>query len=85
MANKTIRLSVGAIFSKGPGKIYFYRYQAKSILSDLKHKVELYHKSKVVRQNVEQDLKKQLLRESMLVKRVKNASSTVCDINSYLL
>ena len=45
---------------------------AKSILSDLKHKVELYHKSKVARQNVEQDLKKQLLRESMLVKRVKN-------------
>ena len=27
MANKTIRLSVGAIFPKGPGKIYFYRYQ----------------------------------------------------------
>ena len=27
MASKTIRLSVGAIFSKGPGKIYFYRYQ----------------------------------------------------------
>lgn len=45
---------------------------AKSILSDLKHKVELYHKSKVARQNVEQDFKKQLLRESMLVKRVKN-------------
>lgn len=29
MANKTLRLSVGSIFSKGPGKIYFYRYQLK--------------------------------------------------------
>ena len=28
MANtKTLRLSVGALFTKGPGKIYFYRYQ----------------------------------------------------------
>lgn len=27
MANKTLRLSVGSIFPKGPGKIYFYRYQ----------------------------------------------------------
>ena len=32
---------------------------AKSILSDLKHKVELYHKSKVARQNAEQDFKRQ--------------------------
>ncbi|MBP5531257.1 MAG: tyrosine-type recombinase/integrase [Lentisphaeria bacterium] len=24
---KTLRLSVGALFTKGPGKIYFYRYQ----------------------------------------------------------
>ena len=28
MANpKSFRLAVGSIFSKGPGKIYFYRYQ----------------------------------------------------------
>lgn len=27
MANKALRLSVGSIFPKGPGKIYFYRYQ----------------------------------------------------------
>ena len=28
MANtKSLRLAVGAIFPKGPGKIYFYRYQ----------------------------------------------------------
>ena len=28
MANtKTLRLSVGALFTKGPGKIYFYRYR----------------------------------------------------------
>ena len=27
MASKTIRLSTGSIFPKGPGKIYFYRYQ----------------------------------------------------------
>ncbi len=27
MANKAFRLSVGSIFMKGPGKIYFYRYQ----------------------------------------------------------
>ena len=27
MAVKSVRLSVGSIFSKGPGKIYFYRYQ----------------------------------------------------------
>ncbi|MBQ9501544.1 MAG: hypothetical protein IJU70_05255 [Lentisphaeria bacterium] len=28
MANsKSLRLAVGSIFSKGPGKIYFYRYQ----------------------------------------------------------
>lgn len=27
MAHKTLRLSVGSIFTKGPGKIYFYRYQ----------------------------------------------------------
>ena len=24
---KSLRLSVGSIFPKGPGKIYFYRYQ----------------------------------------------------------
>ena len=27
MAKKSLRLSVGSIFTKGPGKIYFYRYQ----------------------------------------------------------
>ena len=27
MTKKSLRLSVGAIFTKGPGKIYFYRYQ----------------------------------------------------------
>ena len=27
MAVKSVRLSVGSIFPKGPGKIYFYRYQ----------------------------------------------------------
>ncbi len=27
MAKKSLRLDVGAIFTKGPGKIYFYRYQ----------------------------------------------------------
>lgn len=27
MANKAFRMDVGAIFTKGPGKIYFYRYQ----------------------------------------------------------
>jgi integrase len=27
VAKKSFRLSVGAIFTKGPGKIYFYRYQ----------------------------------------------------------
>ena len=27
MTAKSIRLSIGAIFPKGPGKIYFYRYQ----------------------------------------------------------
>ena len=27
MAVKSVRLSVGSIFHKGPGKIYFYRYQ----------------------------------------------------------
>jgi len=27
VANKAFRLSVGSIFTKGPGRIYFYRYQ----------------------------------------------------------
>ncbi len=27
MGNSSLRLSVGAIFTKGPGRIYFYRYQ----------------------------------------------------------
>ena len=27
MTNKAIRLNIGSIFPKGPGKIYFYRYQ----------------------------------------------------------
>ena len=27
MAVKSVRLSVGSIFPKGPGKIWFYRYQ----------------------------------------------------------
>lgn len=27
MAKKSLRLSVGSIFTKGPGKIYFYHYQ----------------------------------------------------------
>jgi len=31
MAKKSVRLSVGAIFTKGPGKIYFYRYQLKAL------------------------------------------------------
>ena len=29
MASKTIRLSIGSIFPKGPGKKYFYRYQVE--------------------------------------------------------
>ena len=29
MASKTIRQSTGSIFPKGPGKIYFYRYQVE--------------------------------------------------------
>jgi len=29
MAKKSVRLSVGAVFTKGPGKIYFYRYQVE--------------------------------------------------------
>ena len=34
MANtKTLRLSVGALFTKGPGKIYFYRYQVAFYLT----------------------------------------------------
>ena len=27
MAKKSLRLNVGAIYSKGPGRIYYYRYQ----------------------------------------------------------
>ena len=27
MTSKAIRLNIGSIFPKGPGKIYFYRYQ----------------------------------------------------------
>ncbi len=27
MAKKSLRLNVGSIYSKGPGRIYYYRYQ----------------------------------------------------------
>ena len=36
MAVKSVRLSVGSIFPKGPGKIYFYRYQVDGHLADKK-------------------------------------------------
>ena len=31
MTSKAIRLSTGSIFPKGPGKIYFYRYQVDGL------------------------------------------------------
>ena len=29
MGNQSLRLKVGSIYTKGPGKIYYFRYQAE--------------------------------------------------------
>ena len=39
MTSKAIRLNIGSIFPKGPGKIYFYRYVLSPAAPDLRQNI----------------------------------------------